>query len=269
MNELATDLPEEVAEEVDLGTVDELPPEEVSAAPVDEPPDPTQLQAEIAELQERKTKAEEDAKYWRQQKAQERAAYFKEKQGEKPAPPPKPEVKEPQPDDFGDYNQYIEAKTRFEVQKARAEWEQEADDRAQNQEIQAKEQELQARIQKGFEKYADFEDVALAETVPITPIIKDILMESEIPEDVAYYLGKNRAEAIRISRMSAIQAAKAIAGIEMSLTTAPPTPTTRKVTNAPPPISPVGSAGVIEKDPNDMTTKEFIAWRNANGARPF
>ena len=44
---------------------------------VDEPPDPSVLQADVERLREVKRKAEEDASYWRRQKAEARADYFR------------------------------------------------------------------------------------------------------------------------------------------------------------------------------------------------
>jgi len=166
----------------------------------------------------------------------------------------------------------VDAKTKYEVNKARITWEQQAQQRLQNQELQKKETELYAKIQRGFEKYEDFEDVALSETVPITPVIKEILGDCEAPEDVAYYLGKNRTEAIRISHMTPLAAARAIAKIELELSTKPvdsPPPTTPKTTKAPPPIKPLGSAHEVGKDPSKMSQKEYEAWREAQGAKRF
>ena len=128
---------------------------------------------------------------------------------------------------------------------------------------------MNAKLQRGFEKYEDFEDVALAETVPITPLVKDCLANCENPEDVAYYLGKNRAAAIKLSHMTPLAAAREIARIEFEIANKTPSATPTKTTKAPKPIKPVGSAGKVEKDPEDMDQKEFEEWRMSQGAKPY
>jgi hypothetical protein len=114
--------------------------------------------------------------------------------------------------------------------------------------------------------------VALAETVPITPMIMERLSETENPADIAYYLGKNQQKAIAIGRMTPVAAARAIAQIEIELTGSTPPPATpiKKTTSAPPPIVPVGSSNTAGgKDPENMTQKEFEAYRTAQGAKRY
>ena len=248
-------------------TGEEPPPE----PHVDEPPDPAALQAEIERLEAVRKEAEEKARYWRQQKAEARADYFKT--GPRPEEkPPGPEVgPEPKLDDFENYEQYVDAKIAHEVNKARATWDREQADRQQQQSYQERIAGLQAKLNEGFEKYEDFEDVAFDQTVPITPVVIDALAESEMPADVAYYLGKNRAEAIRISRMTPIQVAREITRIEMEIKTTQannPQPN-KKISKAPPPIKPVGPSHTVEKDPDKMSQAEYEAWRQQHGAKPF
>ena len=239
---------------------------------VDYAPDPAAMQAEVDRLKKVKEKAEEDARYWRKQKAEARADYFKSR-GEGPPPPQAQVVEdlgigpEPKQDDFDDYQKYLDSKIKYEVNKAKATWDKDQAkkeaDNAQNERMGN----LRLKIDKGYEKYEDFEEVAMDRTVPITPMIMDILAETENPHDVAYYLGKNRIEAIQISKMTPIQAVKAINKIEVEIAKAglnPPSGT-KKVTNAPPPIRPVGSSQTLEKDPEKFTSqKEYEEWARQN-----
>jgi len=237
---------------------------------VDETPDPAALQADIEKLRKAKEKAQEDAKYWRQEKARARAEYFKSPREPAKQPLPAESASRPKPDDFEDYNDYVDKLTDWKVEQQRIKWEREAAERAKNESVQQKEARLQAEIAKGFEKYEDFEDVALDQTVPITEMVKDILAESEMPADVVYYLGKHRTEAIAIARMTPIAAARAIQKIEIGLASTQNNPqSTKKITKAPPPIKPVGASGSFEKNPEDMTVKEFDAWRRSKGAKPY
>ena len=243
---------------------------------IDTPPDPAALKAEVERLEAVRKKAEEDARYWRQEKARARREYFTPgKDQEKPQQAvPGPSIgAEPNKDDFDDYEKYLDAKIAFETTKARISWEREQARKTQEDEIQQKMTKLQEKISLGFVEYPDFEEVAMNEQVPITPMVMEALAESENPHKIAYYLGKNRAEAIQISRMTPIQAARALARIEMEIAKAgggSPSPNPQKtVTGAPPPIKPSGSTHVVSKDPDKMSQREYEEWRNVQGARRF
>ena len=281
-NELASLPPaEEVIPPVEP-TAPEVPPETPPVEPSgppgeppapDEPPDPAALTAEMEELERKRQKLEEDAKYWRTEKARARADFFRDQKGaEPPATPPVTPTEpgtEPHQGDFEDYSDYVKALTDYKVKQARTGWDADAAKKDETAEYQTKETALQVGLQKGFEKYPDFEEVALDITVPITETVKMVLAEKpETAADVAYYLGKNRSEAIQLSRMNPVQAARKIAEIEINIANNPASPP-NKTTNAPPPVTPVGSSNVIEKDEEKMTQKEFEAHRLAQGARRF
>lgn len=238
---------------------------------VDTPPDPAALKAEIDRLAEVKAKAEEDARYWRKQKAEARADYFKSK--DQPPQPPVEDLgigKEPQKGEYTDYEKYLDDKVAYEVKKAKTEWDREVSRKSQEESRQQRMATLQTRIEEGYKAYPDFEEIALDRSVPITPMVMEILAETERPADLAYYLGKNRMEAISISRMNPLQAARAIAKIELGLAKAGDNnPSGSKIPSAPPPIKPVGSSHTVEKDPDKMGQKEYEAWRDKQGARRF
>jgi len=74
--------------------------------------------------------------------------------------------------------------------------------------------------------------------------------------------GHNRAEAIKISRMTPIAAAREIAKIEVEIAKAveQQPPGARKpsnISNAPPPIKPIGSGKSFEKDLEKMGQKRI------------
>jgi hypothetical protein len=245
----------------------------------DEPPDPTKLKDQIDELERRRKKAEEDAIYWRKQKAEARADFFRDRgrDAEPPQQPPAPTGvgPEPKPADFQDYDAYVDAKTKYEVKRARSEWEREEAQKREQQTWIEREQNLYAKLNEGYEKYSDFEEVAFDRTAAhITPLVKQLLADCDHPADVVYYLNKNRIEGVAISRMTPFKAARAIAQLEAKLTARPPNsppPPPKKTTSAPPPINPVGTggSGVINKDPDKMTQREYEEWRAAQGARKF
>ncbi len=246
---------------------------EAQPGTVDQAPDPASLKAEIDRLEKVRKEAEEKTIYWRKQKAESRADFFKVQREPEPVKPAEPDLSvgpEPRKEDFDDYDKYNEAKIAFEIKRARTAWERDETVKSQDQTRQTKMFNLQKKIEQGYQKYPDFEEIALDRTVPITPLIAEILAESENSHDIAYYLGKNRAEAIAISHMTPIQAAKAIGRIETEIAKAGGiTPSPPKITGAPAPINPLGSGNVVNKDPEKMTQREYEAWRKSQGARQF
>ena len=281
VNELVNTLPtEEVVEDTPAEEVvesEETAGEEETQeleSQVDETPDPEAMREEIRKLEEQKEIAKEKAQYWRKEKAQARAEFFKGDKAEtkEPVKTPVDVGPEPKVEDFEDYDKFVDAKIDYNVKKERAKWEQESAEKARNQGQQARMEELNVRLNEGFEKYTDFEEVALDQTVPITPMVMNILAESDVPADVAYYLGKNRTEAVKISRMTPLGAARAIGLIESKLASGEvtnPTPPNKKTTKAPAPIKPVGSKETVVKDPANMTQKEYNKYREEQGARRY
>jgi len=248
---------------------EQAPDETEAERKPDDAPDPAALKAEIEELKKAKEAAKEAAQKWRREKAEARADYFKNREPAPATPPAAPaEIARPNPDSYDDYNDYVEALTDYKVEVKQQEWNRAEAQKAESTTHQKKMQTLQEKINAGYEKYPDFEDVALAETVPITPMVMEVLAETDNPDDVAYYLGKNRTECIRISKLTPIAAARAIANIETQLAgNADPAQPPKKTTSAPPPITPVGSSHRVQKDPAKMTQKEYEAWRESQGAR--
>uniref|UniRef100_A0A6M3IPE3 Scaffolding protein n=1 Tax=viral metagenome TaxID=1070528 RepID=A0A6M3IPE3_9ZZZZ len=254
----------------------EVEPEETSATEdvqvVDEAPDPSSLQADIEALKAARVKAEEDARYWRQQKAEARAEYFRKDRDETPAPPLASAAKEPTEDTFDNYSDYVKALTDHRVKQARTEWERDSAIKREQETASQRQVELQTRLQDGYARYEDFGEVAFDPTaMHITPMIVDILQDCENPADVAYYLAKQRVEGVQISRMTPTKAAREIAKLDLKFTQnlQPDNRNKQKITKAPPPISPVGPAEKITKDPEKMNQAEYEAWRRSQGAKPY
>lgn len=108
-------------------------------------------------------------------------------------------------------------------------------------------------------RYLDFEQVAF--TAPISDAVADIIMQSDSGTDVAYYLGTHRDEAAAISRMSGLDAARAIGRIEARINMPQP----KVNTEAPDPISPVKPKASVTRKPENMTPTEYAEWRAKGG----
>lgn len=97
-----------------------------------------------------------------------------------------------------------------------------------HEERQAKEAQRQAHVHKQYqrlndefdrasEKYDDFDDVVRSDDMPFTPHVRDALLLVENPAEVAYQLGKNRAELERISQLHPLDQAREVNKLSFSL----------------------------------------------------
>ncbi|MCK9370115.1 hypothetical protein M0R04_09445 [Candidatus Dojkabacteria bacterium] len=120
--------------------------------------------------------------------------------------------------------------------------------------------ELDEKLKVGYEKYTDFEEVVLNEKLKLTDAMVDATLELQTPHEVLYYLGKHPEESKKISEMSIPRMAASLAKIDLVLNAPKPA---KKVSQAPEPISPVESNGIITKDPSTMPFKEYVKWRQA------
>ncbi len=95
-------------------------------------------------------------------------------------------------------------------------------------EKQAKEAERQAHVHKQYQrlndefdkasdKYEDFDDVVRGDDVPFTRHVRDALLLVENPADVAYKLGRNKAELERISKLHPLDQAREVNKLSFSL----------------------------------------------------
>jgi len=111
---------------------------------------------------------------------------------------------------------------------------------------------------KGKAQYADF-DVALRSYQNLgglTPQFIEAAIEAGNPHQILYELTQDMDEASRILGLSPTRQAVALAKLSAKLTATP------KTSAAPAPIKPLTSSGsVVEKTPEQMTVKEWMAWR--------
>lgn len=130
----------------------------------------------------------------------------------------------------------------------------------------SKQQEESSRVRDGFTKqmddaraaYDDFDDVVDNPYLPISQAMAEAIMRTKGGADVAYYLGKNHAEAVRLANLDPFSAAVEIGRIAATVVR----PQARKASNAPPPIQPVGSRASPVTDPDKMSAEEWMKWRN-------
>lgn len=177
------------------------------------------------------------------------------------APAAKEGADAPDPSKYSDYSEYIRDlaaySARQELSNARTAAAKAAETRQVEEHFLSIQERVQQHFTQGPQKYADFDAVVYDDDLSITPTMAEVIAESEVGMELAYWLGKNPEEAAKIARMRPAQAARAMALQEAKLATPAPAPTSK----APTPITPVGGKSVIEKDPSQMTDAEFNAWR--------
>lgn len=125
------------------------------------------------------------------------------------------------------------------------------------------------RVEAALERYPDFEQVAYSQNHPVTDIMAEAIQASEAGPDIAYWLGSNPKEAVRISRLSPTLQAKEIGVIEAKLVAAPPE---KKTTSAPAPITPVtaratGAPTYDTTDPRSVKSMSTSEWIEAERQR--
>ncbi len=107
-------------------------------------------------------------------------------------------------------------------------------------------------------KVPDFDAVAHNPNLTVTPVMADAIRESSRGAEIAYYLGKNPAEAVRIASLAPVSQATAIARLEARVGS-----TQTSVSRAPQPVGTLsGRSGSGGKPLEDMSFEEY---RRARG----
>ena len=236
-----TQAPEESEQEEVEQTETEVEEEEATASEVED------TEAEEAEEEEPKPKPKGKSAHRRigelTRIKHEQAQRIKELEAQQ-AP-----LEAPKEDDFNEYNDYVAARSKYEARVAYRE------ERAAEKNIQAERERMdqdvqfQEKLLDGRDKYDDFEEVAFAKELPITDSVIEALKETDKPDEVIYYLGKNPDEAARIATMrSPLKQAAALGKLEAKISAPKP----KRKTNAPPPIETL-KGGTSVKAPEDQS----------------
>jgi hypothetical protein len=228
----------------------------------------------IAELTRkfRSTERERDFERGKRQEAEEKLKELSAKI---------PVVDRPKKEDFDDEESFIEALTDWKIETklkvSREEIAKTVEEKEEKESVDKTYDELDAVMERGREKYNDFNDLVLAEDLVLSTGVSELVLLSDKPEDVFYYLATHADESAELSTMSPTKASIRIGVIEAKLEKEEKVeekpleekkeekpPVKKKQTNAPEPIVPVRTTGVIDKDPSSMTPKEYRAWRERN-----
>ncbi|MCP4988354.1 MAG: hypothetical protein GY928_20580 [Colwellia sp.] len=88
------------------------------------------------------------------------------------------------------------------------------------------------------------------------------IKESAVGPEIAGYLADNPDQAYEFAKMDNRQAIREITKLEARLSTPTQQPQTNKISQTPPPIVPNSGRGTSPKRVDEMSTSEFIAYRN-------
>lgn len=173
--------------------------------------------------------------------------------------------KEPVEDDFETYDQYLDALDKFDKQSDQPSDNKSAPDKKEDNskdkdELTSSQKTALAMTQErvaSADKPDDFDSVALNPELPITGDMLEALAECDDPAKVMYHLGQNKDLAADIAVKSSVQQMRAIAKLDLTITSKPNKPT--KITNAPDAITPVSGTDSQKKAPSEMSFAEFEA----------
>jgi hypothetical protein len=117
------------------------------------------------------------------------------------------------------------------------------------------------RVEEFRTKHPDF-DTKFHNDLPVTPVMGDAILESDIGPAIAYYLGDNPDESKRISGLRPASQAREIGKIEAGLIANPTHG--KKVSSAPDPIKPLGSGSsspsYSTSDPRSIKGTSMAEW---------
>lgn len=159
-----------------------------------------------------------------------------------------------------DLDRFTAAMTQYAAKQARAEVEQSFTTKVQQERQQSAQRSYEERAAKYAADHPDFDKAVddLSRTVRFSPELIEAVSVSDHGPAVVHYLAQHLDEADSISRLPAHLAALKLGRIEAQVSAPKPKP----VTKAPNPAPTLGGGAAASKDPERMTTDEWLAWRN-------
>lgn len=181
----------------------------------------------------------------------------------------------PSASQFQTTEDYLEALAEWKSDQKLQDWDRKRREEAEKREKDERQQKaartFSEREQKARDKYEDYQDVAYSDANPISELMAKAIYASEMGPEVAYFLGKNPDRGLQIAQMTdPSSVALAIGRIEAQIEAAasPPAPAATSApkaapTAAPPPPKVLSTSAPTQKKPDDMTTEEWMDWRNS------
>ena len=251
----SAETPEVTATEQQAETVESAPATEATAIETtgemagSEPVKPLgdKGKEELITQRKKRQEAERDAAYWKgvaEGRVQPQQAHQVQQIPQGP----------PVIDNFENYDDYLVAKTKFEVKQE-----------AQQERLVQRRRELDENFNKQVrtfeEKTPDYHDVINNPDFVQSPAMEILIKGSDIGPELAYHLGKNTSESRRIAMLDPVSAAREIGKIEAKLSI-PKTTQTNRISQAPEPIKTVGAKGSTPTELEKIPIEDFMKQRN-------
>jgi len=264
--------------------------EEAAVKPED---DATKAAEEAKRLEDEKKAAEEAAKaalpgptategaekrirelVAKQREAERLADYYKglaegrtAKTPDAPVVPTKP--KPPRPEDFeGEgpgkgYDAYLVALAEYGLEvKLEARRQTEEAERV-RESVARSQQTFMERVNKAAETDPEILEIMKDPTLPVSPVMAEVIRESEVGPKILRFLSANRVEGNRIARLQPLAAARELGRIEAKILATPAPAPPNRISQAPEPVRPLTPAGVTEIDLDKVPIDDFMKKRNA------
>ena len=170
--------------------------------------------------------------------------------------------KEPQRDQFDDWDSYERARVRYEARQAIREETQAREaamqQRAYMQQAAQVHTQWESRLDAAREQFDDLDEYVDVVGERLSPVLAEAIKTAEMGTHLVRYLGQNPKELGRITNLPDLQAVYELARIESRLNARP------KASNAPAPGTPVKTtAAPTNALRDDMDMKAWMARRNA------
>jgi len=245
-------MPDDIIEITDDDLIQDPPepaaPTEPLAEPTEPPVDPAKpkqtVQERINEITYKMREEEREKEYWKN-------LALGEKEPSEPAPPKPSTEGRPSQVNYESVEEYEDALFDWRDAKRNSE----TLVKTQEQEKKEALSEFNKNAANLRKEHEDFDDVINAPV--FTDPMKDALFASENGPLVAYHIGKNREVADKIKLLPPERQIYEMGRLEERLLLAQKT---KKTTDAPEPIEPVGITGAPEIDPSDMNTPDWMKW---------
>ena len=164
---------------------------------------------------------------------------------------------EPKLENFENYDEFLIAKATFRIEHQQ----QQREFERKTQEIEGK---FQEAIKKGQGKYSDFMEVLNNPSFRQTSAVAFAVKNSDMADDLAYYLGTHLDETYKLNTLDPLSAAREIGRIESKISIASEKPKeTKKISQAPEPVKTVKAQGSPVVDENSLSTSDWIMRRNS------
>ena len=214
---------------------------------------------------------------WEANEAKRKAEELEAKLRERQERQPDPLAARPKMEDFQDYEAYLEAladwKAEEKAQRLRDELKAESEKTRAKTEADRRMEAFRAAESKVRATVQDYDEaIQDAQDTPMTQVMFDVILESEVGPNILYYLAKNPDEAERIAHLSPARQAAEIGKLEDKLAQQLKDPQKPKASNAPPPVNPVrarGSASTPRLDDPNLSMEEYSRLRRKQLSERF